>query len=89
MPEPKKNYVALISAAIKIQKVFRGYMHRKKNASLMTQLADMSESIHFAGQKKLDAAKAKKASEDKEKAEAAKKKSKSQNREEMLKKKEA
>lgn len=56
---------------------------------MMSQLADMSESIHFAGQKKLDAAKAKKASEDKDKAEAAKKKSKSQNREEMLKKKEA
>lgn len=79
----------MIIAATQIQKVFRGYLHRKRNVSLMSQLADMSESIHFAGQKKLDAAKAKKASEDKDKAEAAKKKSKSQNREEMLKKKEA
>jgi hypothetical protein len=42
IPEPKKNLFVLMQAATKIQKVFRGYIHRKKNAAMLSSLADMS-----------------------------------------------
>jgi adenylyl- and sulfurtransferase ThiI len=68
-----QSIVKMAAAATMIQKVFRGYIQRKKFAEFGANLINTGENIKDVASKKLDASKAKKASDDKDKSEAKKK----------------
>lgn len=75
IPEKKRygNPAAMVKAAVMIQKVFRGYIYRKKYAAQIEAFEQIGEDLKGIASKKLDASKAKKASEDKDKTDAKKK----------------
>lgn len=90
-PKEKKytNSAALIGAAIKIQKVFRGYMYRKRLAEEGSHLSKLGDDLKNLTSKRMDGSKAKKDSEEKEQAEKKKAMTKDQLKADQAKKKEA